>query len=133
MVRPVHSENASKTILNQIQEDMTVCDSAGDKIGKVRQVFLGAVSDKMNQRGTGPATASVPEQRDETLIDFVAEAFADKPLPDVLRERLLREGFIQIDSSGLFASDRFALGDQVQSVTEDCVGLSVSKDALIER
>jgi hypothetical protein len=133
MKSSIHGENVSNTILNQVQEDMPVCDRAGDKIGKVRQVFLGAVSNKMDQRGAGPATASVPEQRDETLVDFVAEAFADKPLPDVLRERLLRQGFIQIDTSGLFASDRFAFADQIQSVMEDCVRLSVSKDELIER
>ena len=130
---PVFDEGRSNTILNQIHEDMRVCDSAGEEIGRVREVFLGAVSDKADQQGTGPATASRPELREATLVDQLAEAFADDPLPEVLRERLLREGFIRIDTHGLFASDRFALPDQIESVSDDCVRLRLAKDEMIER
>lgn len=133
MERPLFDKSMSNTILNEVHEDMRVCDSAGQEIGKVRQVFLGAVSDKTNRQGGGLATASAPEEGDETLIDFVAKAFADDPLPEVLRERLLRHGFIRIDTNGLFASDRFALPDQIESVSEDCVRLRLTKDELIER
>lgn len=133
MERPVFDKNTSNTILNQVHEDMRVCDSAGQEIGKVREVFLGAVSDETHARGGGPATASVPEERDETLIDYAAKAFADDLLPEVLRERLLRHGFIRIDTNGLFASDRFALPDQIESVSDDCVRLRLTKDELIER
>ena len=133
MERPVFDEGRNKTILNQIHENMRVCDSIGEEIGRVREVFLGAVADTANQRGRGPATASTPEMRDETLVDQIAESFADAPLPEVLRERLLREGFIRIDSNGLFASDRFALPDQIESVSDDCVQLRLAKAELIER
>jgi hypothetical protein len=54
-------------------------------------------------------------------------------MPKVLRDRLLRHGFIRIDTHGLFASDRFALPDQIESVSEDCIQLRLSKDELIER
>jgi hypothetical protein len=121
------------TILNEIQEGMRVCDSAGDDIGEVRQVFLGAVSDKTREHGSGPATAPDPGLRDDTLIDNLAEAIStDDPLPETLRGRLLREGFIRIDTAGLFASDRFALPDQIDSVSDDCVRLRLTKDELIE-
>lgn len=133
MERPVFDEGRSQTILNQIQEDMRVCDSAGEEIGRVRQVFFGAVADTEDKRGVGPATATTPELRDETLVDQVAEIFSDNPVPEVLRGRLLREGFIRIDTHGLFASDRFALPDQIESVSEDCVRLRLAKDELIER
>jgi hypothetical protein len=126
-------KSMSNTILNQVHEGMQVCDSSGDQIGTVRRVFLGAVSDETNQRGGGPATAPTPEWQDETLIDYVAKAFADEPLPEVLRDRLLRHGFIHIDISGLFTSDRFALPDQIESVSDDCVRLRLTKDELIER
>ena len=72
--------------------------------------------------------------REESLIDNLADAFtADDPLPEAVRGRLMREGFIRIDSSGLFASDRFALPDQIISVSDDCVRLSVMADKLIEQ
>jgi hypothetical protein len=133
MKSSTYDNSMSDTILNQVREGMPVCDNAGNEIGTVRRVFLGAVSEETNDRGGGPATASVPELRDETLVDYFARAFADEPLPDVLRDRLLRHGFIHIDSSGLFASDRFAMPDQIDSVSEDCVRLRLTKDELIER
>jgi hypothetical protein len=125
--------STSNTILNHIREDMRVCDNAGNEIGTVRRVFLGAVSDETNDRGGGPATASTPDLRGDTLIDNVVKAFAEEPLPEVVRERLLRHGFIRIDTHGLFASDRFALPDQIESVSDDCVHLRLAKDELIER
>ncbi len=120
------------TILNEVKEGMRVCDSAGDNIGTVRQVFLGAVSDQAHERGSGPATAPDPGWRDDSLIDNLAEALsADDPLPEAVRGRLLRQGFIRIDTAGLFTSDRYALADQVTSVSDDCVRLSLAKDELI--
>jgi hypothetical protein len=126
-------DNTSNMILNQIHEDMSVCDRDGHEIGKVRQVFLGEVTDQANDRGGGPATASSPDMRDETLIDNLAEVFAaDEPLPETVRGRLLRHGFIRIDTDGLFAADRFALPEQITSVSDDCVQLRVTKDELIK-
>ena len=134
MAEPVFDKSTGNSILNQVQEGMSVCDNEGEKIGSVRQVFLGAVTDEMNEQGRGPATASDPEWRDETIVDNIAEVFAaDDPLPEAVRGRLLRQGFMRIDTSGIFASDRFAVPDQIESVTDECVRLRVAKDELIER
>lgn len=134
MEQPIFDKSTGNSILNQVEEGMSVCDNSGQKIGSVRQIFLGAVTDEMNERGRGPATASSPEWRDDTLVDNLAEAFsAEDPLPEAVRGRLLRHGFMRIDTSGIFASDRFALPDQIESVSEDCVRLRVTKDELIER
>ena len=134
MEEPVFDKSTSNSILNQVHEGMDVCDNEGEKIGSVRKVFLGAVTDEMDERGRGPATASNSEWRDETLVDNIAEAFsADDPLPEAVRGRLLRLGFIRIDTSGLFASDRYVLPDQIESISDDCVRLRLSKDELIER
>ena len=120
------------TILNEVKEGMRVYDRDDNDIGTVRQVFLGAVSNTTHERGKGPATAPDPEMRDESLFDNLAEAFsADDPLPEALRGRLLREGFICIDAAGLFASDRFATSDQIESVSDDAVRLNLTKDELI--
>lgn len=134
MEPPIFDENMSSAILSQVQEGMRVCDREGDEIGTVRQVFLGNVSDKTDERGGGPATASNPDWREGTLIDNLAEGLsADETLPETLRERLLRQGYIRIGTSGLFASDRFALPDQIESVSHDCVRLHLKKDELIEQ
>ncbi len=70
--------------------------------------------------------------REDTLVDNLAEAFAgDEELPEAVRGRLLRHGYIRIDTSGLFASNRFAMPDQIESVSDDCVRLRVAKDELI--
>lgn len=134
MESPLFDNSTHNTILNQVQEGMRVCDSTGDEIGKVRRVFLGAVSDEMHERGKGPATAPDPEMRDDSLIENLAEAFsAEDPLPEALRGQLLRHGFIRIDTAGLFESDRFAMPDQIESVSDDTVRLKLTKDELIER
>ena len=129
----VSNEGMSSTILNQIHEDMRVCDSAGEEIGRVREVFLGAVLDTKDRPGVGPATTSEHAWRDESLVDNLAEAFAGDQLPEDLRDRLLREGYIRIDTHGLFASDRFALPDQIESISEDCVRLRLTREDLIKR
>lgn len=134
MEGPVSNENMNRTILNEVREDMRVCDNAGNEIGRVRQVYLGEVSGEINERGDGPATAVESQWHNNTLVDYVARGLAaDEPLPEVLRNRMLREGYILIDSSGLFASDRYALPDQIEGVSDDCVRLRLSKDKLIER
>jgi hypothetical protein len=133
MKRPVFDENTNNSILNEVHEGMRVCDNADNEIGNVRQVFLGAASDRAYGLGSGPATADESNEDNESLIDYIAKALDEEPLPEVLRERLKREGFIRIDTHGLFASDRYALPDQIESVSDDCVRLRLAKDELIER
>lgn len=134
MTQPVFEKGQSNLILNHVREGMAVCDLDGKEIGKVDRVYLGAVSEAKDERGQGPATAHDPYEPGEgTLIENVAEAFAPDKLPDELRERLLREGFIQMDSASLFAADRYVLPEQIMSVADDQVRLNVRRDELIRR
>ena len=131
MKDPIFDKSTSKSILNQIEEGMRVVDREDNEIGTVRKVFLGSVTEETNERGGGPATASSPEMRDDTLVDNLAEALVgDEPLPETVRKRLLRHGFIRIDVSGLFASDRFAMPEHIASVSDDRVRLRLTKDEL---
>ena len=50
-----------------------------------------------------------------------------------MRERLLRGGFIRIDTRGPFAADRYAFGGEVQSVSEAGVTLDATLDDLVRR
>ena len=58
---------------------------------------------------------------------------AAKTLPEVVRDRLLREGYIRIDTSGIFTADRVALPSQVDSASADELVLNVDKDELLKR
>lgn len=122
-----------RSILTQIYEGMTVYDRQGEKIGTVKRVYLGAVGAEDEERGLGAATTAASETQESSLLEDFAKAFAPDPLPEVLRNRLLRHGFIRIDSTGLFATDRYALPQQIASVADDRVILQVTRDELIKR
>lgn len=118
-------------ILVQVHEGMDVVDSSGGKIGTVE--FL-----KMTDED--PSTVAVEQlepdehtSRNTTIVDNLLDVFRTDGVPQPLHETLLREGFIRIDSEGIFASDRYVLPDQIAEVTDDKVKLAVSKQELIKR
>jgi hypothetical protein len=121
-------------LLKQIYEGMTVYDATGDKIGTVEYVHIGALTEEAEERGQGPATTPSPGMGEHSLIEDFARAIAPSDrVPEVLRRRLLRHGFIRINSTGLFAADRYVMPAQIASVSADRVLLRVSRDELIKR
>jgi len=127
-------QHHNSRILTQIYERMTVYDRAGDKIGTVEHVYLGAVSEEADKHGGGRGTASSPGRSESSLIeDFARAIFPADQVPEPLRQRLLRHGFIRIDSTSLFAADRYVMPDQIADVSEDRVTLRVTRDELIKR
>ena len=119
-------------ILAKIDEGMTVYDRTGNNIGTVEYVYLGAVSEEADRRGEGPATTATPSRADSSLIDDLAKAIIPSDqVSEALRERLLRHGFIRIDSAGLFAADRYVLPGQIASVSGNRINLCVTHDELI--
>ena len=129
------SEQPHKSsILTQIYEGMTVYDRADQKIGTVEQVYFGAASQEADTHGGGPTTAASPGGHESSLLEDFAKAIAaGDEMPEPLRQRLLRHGFIRIDSTGLFAADRYVMPDQIAGVSEDRVRLRVTRDELIKR
>jgi hypothetical protein len=67
----------------------------------------------------------------QTLLDFIAAVFRDDDLPDEIRERLLREGFVRVDAIGLLEPDRYVLPNQIEAVVNDQIRPKVGKAALI--
>jgi hypothetical protein len=131
--QPFERQHGSR-ILTQIYEGMTVYDRAGEKIGTVEHVYLGGVSEEDDRRGGGSETAPSPGGGESSLIeDFARAIFPGDQLPETLRQRLLRHGFVRIDSTGLFAADRYVMPDQIADVSEDRVTLRVTRDELIKR
>jgi hypothetical protein len=129
------SEQPHKSsLLTQIYEGMTVYDRTDQKIGTVERVYFGAVSQEADTHGGGPTTAAPPGAHESSLIeDFATAIFPADQVPEPLRQRLLRHGFIRIDSTGLFAADRYVMPDQIADVSEDRVTLRVTRDELIKR
>ena len=72
-------------------------------------------------------------ERDDTLIDNIAEAFRVDELPEPIRKRLLHQGFVRLDAAGLFAADRYIMPEQIDSVSGEGLMLNVSRDELIKR
>jgi hypothetical protein len=121
-------------ILSQVYAGMAVYDRIGDHIGEVEHVYLGAVSEEVDKQGGGPGTAPSPGESEGSLIeDFARSAFPADEVPDPLRQRLLRLGFMRIDSKGLFAADRYVLPEQIAEVAGDRVTPRVTRDELIKR
>ena len=134
MVQPVSNSGLKSPLLEQVQEGMDVYDRKGDKIGEVKSLYLGSVDKAADELGLGPETADDPDlSSGSNWVEALAEVFAaNDELPEELRSQLLRHGFIRIDGSGLFASDYYAISDQIASVSEDRVQLNVLRDQLIK-
>lgn len=129
----IYDTPAANTVLNQVHEGMVVEDRNHHRIGKVDGMFLGGVSDDVLERGKGPATAQAPDTPGGELIELARRAFGGDDLPDVLRNRLLRNGFIHVDADGLLASDRYVMPEQISDVSGDTVTLNVTRDELIKQ
>ncbi len=150
MQHPFNSadQNLTDVVLTQVHEGMKVYDRDGKEVGKVEGVYLGEVNEQVNERGEGAATArdsstsgpggaplppAVPTSQSYvgTTIPPASDLDIDG-LPDVVRKRLARLGFIRI-GGGLFGGTRFASPDQISNVEGDRVNLNVTKDELIKR
>src|SRR5690349_13908762 len=95
-------------LLEQVHQGMRVLDSNGKDLGRVEDVYLGATSQTGAESGTGAATPGAHEQGPTGM--GVAESLNE--VPDVIRRRLERVGFIRI-CGGLLGRDRYADPDQI--------------------
>jgi len=112
--------------LNSVQPGMHVVDAAGEDVGKVDMVRMGDPE--------AETTAGNNDMRSQPL-DLVARAIGSEAEPDVpepLRSRLVRTGYLKLDGAHLLDSDRYVSMDKVRDVAEDRVRLSVRRDELIK-
>ena len=119
-------------IPRDIHEGMKVYDRTNAEIGTVEMVKFSdedPTTPEVETAGVNP----IEEERDDNLVESIARVFRSDELPEELRERLLREGFVLIDADGLFEADRYVLPDQIASVSGDRLVLKASKAELIKR
>jgi hypothetical protein len=120
----------TREALGRITLGMDVIDIHDNKIGTVRDIQFG--DEDPAQPGTqAVTTAGADDSQRDTLFDDIAEAFVGEDrLPEALRARMLRHGFVRVDA-GWFSRDRFVLADQISHVDEH-VHLKVAEDTLIK-
>lgn len=134
MVQKPLDPTKNQSLLKSIREGMEVHDSQEHKIGTVKQVYFGASSDETMNHGAGAATAPSPAERRDTLVDDVARGiFAPDDLPEEIQQRLINEGFVRVDPTGLFKGDRYVLPEQIARVHENHVHLTVALDSLLKK
>jgi hypothetical protein len=108
---------------------MKVVDSAGDEIGTVGDISMGdpeaATTAGNEPRATGGVMGDVAAA--------IAPGRGEPNVPEPLRSRLVREGYIKIDAGVLGSATRYASSEQVERVDGDRVVLNVTKDALDRR
>ncbi len=123
-----------RKILSKVYKGMEVYDVEGDKVGTVERVFLGAVGQESENRAQGPRTAPVPDPtKDESFVEDLSDVFdPEDKIPDVVRERLLRHGFIRVEGAELFDQDQYVIPEQIAAIDEDGVKLRIVRDELYE-
>jgi hypothetical protein len=116
----------------QIQVGMKVFDSELHEIGKVDGLKF---PENQVAPNVEPATVDAADdvQDENTIIEAVAEAFGSEDVPEPLRSQLLRDGYVHLDTKGVFARDRYILPEQIARLDADGIQLNVTKDALIKR
>lgn len=133
MLGPQFESEQVDPVLLQIYEGMAVHDQTGKRIGTVEYVYLGEVAGSPDECGYDEQTLSSLTSSEGPLIEEFVKAFLlTERVPDIWRKRLLSYGFIRINSSGLFTSDRYALPSQIAGVANDRVLLYVDLDELIK-
>jgi hypothetical protein len=120
------------TLPRDIHIGMTVYDSAHHAIGKVEDFKF---SENEDNPDVQPADIDGTDRKNgrESILTAIAEAFGAEEIPEPLRDRLLREGYIRLDTKGLLAKDRFILPSQIASTVGDEIMLNVDKDQLVKR
>lgn len=117
-----------RTELMQVREGMAVYDVNNHKVGSVNYVRFGdaGISDY------APDSASAHLEAPDNMVEEMANAWdGAERFPDELREQLSRHGFIRV-KTGLLQRDRVVLPEQISSVTDSELHLSVNRDQLIK-
>jgi hypothetical protein len=115
--------DARKNPIEAVQEGMPVVDRAGRRIGTVELVRMG---------DPGAATTRGSEQGGTGLIGAMVDAVtgSEPEVPEPLRSRLVRAGYLKIDGPGLGDADRYVRADRIASVDGGTVRLSVAAEEL---
>jgi len=118
-------DTAERDPLGRVNKGMHVIDAAGTEVGKVDLVRMGDAGSVTTRGNEGHAT---------DVLGMVAEAvLPDEREPDVpepLRSRLLRSGYIKVDGPDIMDTDRYVSSEHVRAVSGDKVELDLRREEL---
>ncbi len=123
---PFSETNDNPGPIRSVHEGMDVVDTNGDKVGKVDRVQMG---------DPGAATVDTGDENRGGFLNDVGDVFGfgdDPDVPQTLRDRLMRVGYLKIGGNWLTGSGRYISAENIAQVSGDTVHLSVSKDQLKE-
>jgi hypothetical protein len=111
----------------KVREDMRVVDQTGAELGRVELV-------KMGDADTVTTAGQQGEIPEGGLLGVLRRLIGggEPDVPEPLAARLLRKGFLRVDSKGLLDRDIYVAADQIARVDRDEVHLNVSQQALID-
>lgn len=120
------------TLLQQIYRGMHVYDAEGNEVGTVDYVQFG--DENPHQPGAETATVNPGQRNTSTsFVESIVDVFRPDEVPEAVKARLVRHGFVLVDAPSLFNTDRYVSPDQIQSVSGDRVTLKVRKAELVGR
>ncbi|WP_026818261.1 hypothetical protein [Arthrobacter castelli] len=110
--------------MSQVREGMMVVDRSGQEVGTIEDLKEGD-PEAVTSEGQAPDGGN-------SLVGDVAEALGTgADVPQQFAERMLRIGYIKIDSKGLFRSDCYAAADRLDRVEGGVVHLNIDSSELI--
>ncbi|MDX1994596.1 MAG: hypothetical protein SF029_19595 [bacterium] len=128
MVSYIDRNTWQGSVLSRVEEGMSVLDSNGHRVGKVKGVQFG--DENVNEPGVNTVTPSQNEEGND-FVEVIADALVgDDNLPEALRARMMRYGYVRIDT-GLLSADCFATADQITGIVDGDLHLNVTGDELI--
>ncbi len=119
--------------LTGVRDGMEVRDVNDQHLGTVRFVKMG--DENPLEPGIDTVTVSGAEYGREgsSIVEEVVETLVpdeSDDLPETVRNRLLREGYIRVDT-GVFRSDRFVTPTQIAQIGEEIVVLNITKETFM--
>jgi hypothetical protein len=122
----IFDDKTAERRLEQVRAGMHVVDAAGEDVGRVDFVQMGDPQ---------ADTTAGNEAKQAGAFDLVARALGGEREPEVpepLRSRLVRSGYLKLDGANLLDADRYVPAEYVSSVAQDRVQLTVRREALAQ-
>lgn len=102
---------APDRIPQRINEGMTVYDRDGEVVGTVQVIYFGAATEEAIER-----VLHSDEATDVEASENDATTFSANNVPEELRVRLMREGYILIKGPNLTGVKRYLRPEQIEGV-----------------
>jgi len=110
----------------RISEGMTVSDREGEVVGVIQVVYFGGASEEAIERVRQSKEAP---QAEASADDW--SAFDVDNVPEALRARLMRQGYILVEGPDLTGATRYIRPEQIEGIFDGAVRLRVSRGELL--